>query len=182
MTQSAALKDREAAFAARPALACAGAASSLVLKQCAVPRLRAHAHASVMLLLASAASPASADGGAPVQEALERQQRQLRGALGIDCSQIAAPGEIVVCGKRGRSPYRLPEGSASEPRARGIGEPADQRETMALNPERCPAARARPQSRGLDLVAIAVTAASMAATVAGASSLAAKPRPPKLCH
>jgi hypothetical protein len=57
----------------------------------------------------------------------------------------------------------------------------DQRQVLELNPKHCPAARPRPKSDGLDILAIAATAATIAANVANPDRGKIKPRPVKSC-
>jgi hypothetical protein len=78
---------------------------------------------------AFAAPPGTADG------ALARQQASLRAGLGLDCDR--AGGEIVVCGRTGPDPNRLPLPVEPEPGARHSGEPADPADALALTRQRC---------------------------------------------
>ena len=130
-----------------------------------------------------AAFPPSAWAEPPrgVEAAVQRHQSELSAILMIDCRRGQDDGAIMVCGKRERSPYRLLFELPPEPGARRTGEPVDQREIMALNPERCAPPRQRPQSEGLDLLAVAVTVATVAASVADDGLPPAEPRPVKNC-
>jgi hypothetical protein len=133
-------------------------------------------------ILALAGSAARAEPAFfKAEDALARQQSNLSETLGLRCRAGANPDEIIVCGERRPSPYRLPLGSDPEPGTRRAGEPADQREIMALNPERCPPARPRPESDRLDLLAITVTAVAIAAKAAGKDIQTPKPKPVKPC-
>jgi hypothetical protein len=97
---------------------------------------------------ARAAPPASAD------EALARQQSSLRSSLGLDCDRDS--GEIVVCGRTGPDPNRLPLPVQPEPGARIAGEPVDPKDTLALSAETCTAVGRNPRcSGGLPILAIA---------------------------
>jgi hypothetical protein len=136
---------------------------------------------SVALLLAQAARPASAHSVPDAEAALARQQGQLRDVLGLDCGRARASNEIVVCGRRERSPYRLPFDPDPEPGARSPGEAMDQRKVLELNPKPCPVSRPRPKSDGLDLLAMAATAAVIAAHVADPEREKAKSRTEKNC-
>jgi hypothetical protein len=98
---------------------------------------------------ALAAPPASAD------EALARQQSLLRAGLGLDCTRDA--GEIVVCGRQGSDPDRLPLPVPREPGARRSGEPVDPSATLALSAETCTTVGRNPRcSGGLPILGIAV--------------------------
>jgi hypothetical protein len=136
---------------------------------------------SAAFILASSGSPLLAEPAFSAEDALAKQKSLLSGSLGLRSGAGADGQEIMVCGKRGPSPYRLPLGSAPEPGARRAGEAADQRETMALNPERCSPARPRPESDRLDLLAIAITAVAVAAKAAGKDLQPPKPKPVKTC-
>jgi hypothetical protein len=122
---------------------------------------------------------------APAQDAespASRQQRELRDALGLDCDRGRSADEIVVCGKRGPSPYRIRFAPDPEPGARNAGEPLDQREAMALNPKPCPPpARPKPQTEGLDLLAVAATAVTIAAAIADDEKVPVRPRHERIC-
>jgi hypothetical protein len=126
------------------------------------------------------ASPALGQPAFDAEAALARQKSQLSGSLGLRCGGGDGQ-EIVVCGKRGPDPYRLPLGSEPEPGARLAGEAADQRKTMALNPVKCSQARPRPESDRLDLLAVALTAVAVAAKAAGADLKPPESKPVKTC-
>ena len=54
------------------------------------------------------AAPALAAEPETVDEAMERQRRDLRVAIGLaPCPPVDEQGEIVVCGRRGPSPHRV---------------------------------------------------------------------------
>jgi hypothetical protein len=96
-----------------------------------------------------AAPPPSAD------DALARQQASLRSSLGLDCDRSA--GEIVVCGRRGADPNRLPLPVPPEPGARTSGEPADPSEALALSAEKCTTVGPNQQcGGGLPILPIAI--------------------------
>jgi hypothetical protein len=98
---------------------------------------------------APAAPPLSAD------EALARQQASLRSGLGLDCDRDSA--EIVVCGRHGPDPNRLPLPVPPEPGARNSGEPADPSATLALSAEQCTTVGRNPHcSGGLPILGIAL--------------------------
>jgi hypothetical protein len=88
-----------------------------------------------MAAAALASLPAQAAPTASADEAVARQQSSLRSSLGLDCDRDS--GEIVVCGRRGPDPNRLPLPVQPEPGARHRGEPADPSETLALSAEKC---------------------------------------------
>ncbi|HEY0132182.1 MAG TPA: hypothetical protein VGB57_12345 [Allosphingosinicella sp.] len=97
---------------------------------------------------AASAPPPSAD------EALARQQGSLRSSLGLDCDRDS--GEIVVCGRTGPDPDRLPLPVPPEPGARRSGEPVDPSDTLALSAETCTAVGRNPRcSGGLPILGIA---------------------------
>jgi hypothetical protein len=98
---------------------------------------------------ARAAPPASAD------EALARQQSSLRSGLGLHCDREA--GEIVVCGRQGPDPNRLPLPVEPEPGARRSGEPADPGEALALSAEKCTTVGPNQQcGGGLPILPVAI--------------------------
>jgi hypothetical protein len=136
---------------------------------------------SAAFILASAGSPALAQSTFNADDALAKQKSALSGSLGLRCGAGGDGQEIVVCGKRGPDPYRLPLGSEPEPGARLAGEAADQRKTMALNPVKCAQARPRPESDRLDLVAVALTAVAVAAKAAGKDLRPPESKPVKTC-
>lgn len=76
---------------------------------------------AIVLLAAFAAAPALALAPAAVtaEQAAERQQDSVRQAVGTaSCARGAASGDIVVCGRRGADPNRVPF-----PDQRSEGEP-----------------------------------------------------------
>ncbi|MGZ8286798.1 MAG: hypothetical protein ACXW27_12590 [Allosphingosinicella sp.] len=108
-----------------------------------------------MAAAALASAPAAAAPPAGAEEALARQQSSLRAGLGLDCDRNAA--EIVVCGRQGPDPNRLPLPVPPEPGARRSGEPVDPRETLALGAEKCTAVGRNPQcSGGIPILGIAL--------------------------
>jgi hypothetical protein len=109
--------------------------------------------AAAALALASAPAPAAPPLSA--DEALARQQSALRSGLGLDCDRDSA--EIVVCGRQGPDPNRLPLPVQPEPGARGSGEPVDPSETLALSAEKCTTVGRNQQcSGGLPILGIAL--------------------------
>jgi hypothetical protein len=103
--------------------------------------------------LASASAPAAQPLSA--EEALARQQSSLRSGLGLDCDRDSA--EIVVCGRQGPDPNRLPLPVPPEPGARRSGEPVDPRETLALSDQKCTTVGRNPRcSGGLPILGIAL--------------------------
>jgi hypothetical protein len=139
------------------------------------------ARASGALILASGSAPVSAEPQETAEDASILQQNQLRGALGLACDRSAASDEIVVCGKRKQSPYRLPLPAAPEPGVRQAGEAVNPFAVMGLNPEWCPPARPRPPSENLDVLALAATLVAVAAKVADPEAEPVKRPPPKNC-
>ena len=59
-----------------------------------------------MAAAALLSTPAAAAPPASAEDALARQQASLRSSLSLDCDRES--DEIVVCGRRGADPYRLP--------------------------------------------------------------------------
>jgi hypothetical protein len=105
---------------------------------------------------ASALATAPASGAPPLsaEEALAAQQSSLRSGLGLNCDRDAA--EIVVCGRQGPDPNRLPLPVEPEPGARVAGEPVDPKETLALSAQTCTTVGRNPRcSGGLPILAIA---------------------------
>jgi hypothetical protein len=106
-------------------------------------------------LLAGAVTPVSAAPPATAEEALARQQAGLQRSLGLDCDRGGA--EIVVCGRIGPDPNRLPLPVPPEPGARNSGEPADPSEALALSAEKCTTVGPNQQcGGGLPLIPIAI--------------------------
>lgn len=110
-----------------------------------------------LAMAAAALVSASAPAAPPLtaEEALARQQSSLRSGLGLDCERGA--GEIVVCGRQGPDPNRLPLPVPPEPGARRSGEPVDPRETLALSDQKCTTVGRNPRcSGGLPILGIAL--------------------------
>jgi hypothetical protein len=106
-------------------------------------------------LLAGAAAPASAAPPATAEEALARQQAGLQRSLGLDCER--GGDDIVVCGRQGPDPNRLPLPVPPEPGARVAGEPAAPSEALALSAEKCTTVGPNQQcSGGLPILGIAI--------------------------
>lgn len=102
-----------------------------------------------------AAAPASAAPPLGADEALARQQASLRSGLGLVCDRDSA--EIVVCGRQGPDPNRLPLPVPPEPGARTVGEPVDPSATLALSAEQCTTVGRNPHcSGGLPILGIAL--------------------------
>jgi hypothetical protein len=111
--------------------------------------------AVMIALLAGAAAPASAAPPATAEEALARQQSGLQKSLGLDCDR--GGGDIIVCGRQGPDPNRLPLPVPPEPGARHAGEPADPGEALALSAEKCtPVGQNQQCSGGLPILGIAI--------------------------
>ena len=116
-------------------------------------------------LLAGAAAAAPAAPPATADEALARQQASLRASLGLDCDR--GGGEIVVCGRLGPDPDRLPLPVQPEPGARRAGEPPAPGEALALGAEKCTTVGPNQQcSGGLPILPIAVWLVKTAIEVA----------------
>jgi hypothetical protein len=110
-----------------------------------------------LAIAAAALAWASAPAAQPLsaEEALARQQSSLRSGLGLDCDRDSA--EIVVCGRQGPDPNRLPLPVPSEPGARIAGETALPTEAMALNDQKCTTVGRNPRcSGGLPILGIAL--------------------------
>ena len=111
--------------------------------------------AALIALLAGAAGPASAAPPATAEEALVRQRSGLRDSLGLDCDR--GGGDIIVCGRLGPDPNRLPLPVPPEPGARHSGEPPDPSDALALSAEKCTAVGPNQQcSGGLPILPIAI--------------------------
>ena len=97
-----------------------------------------------------AAPPATA-------EALARHQAGLQRSLGLDCDRGGGE-DIVVCGRMGPDPNRLPLPVPPEPGARHEGEPPDPSEVLALHKEnRCTTTGPNQQcSGGLPILPVAI--------------------------
>jgi hypothetical protein len=100
-------------------------------------------------------APAAASPPLSAEEALARQQSALRSELALDCDRDSA--EIVVCGRQGPDPNRLPLAVRPEPGARVGGEPVDPARTLALSAETCTTVGRNPRcSGGLPILGIAL--------------------------
>ena len=109
----------------------------------------------MIALLAGAAEPASALPPATAEDALARQQSGLQKSLGLDCDR--GGGDIVVCGRAGPDPNRLPLPVPPEPGARHSGEPADPSDALALSADKCTTVGPNQQcSGGLPIIPIAI--------------------------
>ncbi|HYE27523.1 MAG TPA: hypothetical protein VEA61_04735 [Allosphingosinicella sp.] len=111
----------------------------------------------IYLLLAGFAGPAAAPP-LTAEQAFAAQQRGLEAALGTaPCARDIASGDILVCGRPGREPYRLPLPVEPEPGARRPGEAAAPSEALALGAERCTAVGPNPRcGGGLPVIPIAI--------------------------
>ena len=81
------------------------------------------------------AAPLEAAPTATAEEALARQQSGLQRSLGLDCDRGGGE-DIVVCGRQGPDPNRLPLPIPPEPGDRRSGEPPDPAEVLALHKEK----------------------------------------------
>lgn len=107
-----------------------------------------------MIALLAGAVPASGAPSATAEEALARQRAGLHDSLGLDCDRGGA--DIVVCGRQGPDPNRLPLPVEPEPGARRSGEPPAASEALALGAEKCTAVGRNPHcGGGLPLIPIA---------------------------
>jgi hypothetical protein len=110
-----------------------------------------------LAIAAAALVPAPATAAQPLsaEDALARQQSALRSGLGLDCDRDSA--EIVVCGRQGPDPNRLPLPVQPEPGARAEGEPVDPARTLALSAETCTTVGRNPRCNGgLPILGIAL--------------------------
>jgi hypothetical protein len=131
---------------------------------------------ALLLLPLLLAGPAAAAGPDTAEAFLEAQREKLRSGIGLSpCPPPGGQAEIVVCGRRGPDPYRLPLASDPDPGARRAGVPADGRALLALGAEPCTSARRQRRSDGLDMVAVAATLASLAATALDVRTPEAQP-------
>jgi hypothetical protein len=121
----------------------------------AMTRPRPIAGLPIGALLAGAAACASAAAPATADEALARQRDSLRASLALDCGR--ARGDIVVCGRQGPDPNRLPLPVEPEPGARHSGEPPAPSEALAFGAEKCTTVGPNQQcSGGLPIIPIAI--------------------------
>lgn len=103
------------------------------------------------------AAPLRAAPPATAEEALARQQAGLQRSLGLDCDRGGGE-DIIVCGRQGPDPHRLPLPVQPEPGARIAGEPPDPDEVLALHKEkRCTTTGPNQQcSGGLPILPVAL--------------------------
>ena len=121
--------------------------------------------AVTIVLLPGAAAAAPPAPPATAEEALARQQAGLQRSLGLDCDR--GGGDIVVCGRQGPDPNRLPLPVPPEPGARHAGEPPDPGEALALGAEKCTTVGPNQQcSGGLPIIPIAIWLVQTAVKVA----------------
>jgi hypothetical protein len=100
-------------------------------------------------------------------QALARQQAGLRATIGLDCDRFRDSGDIVVCGRQGPDPNRLPLPVPPEPGARTAGEPPAPAEALALGAEKCTTVGPNQQcSGGLPIIPIAIWLVQTAVKVA----------------
>ena len=110
---------------------------------------------AIAAIAALAANPLLAAPPPTAEEALARQQAALRSSLDLDCDRSG--GEIVVCGRQGPDPNRLPLPIPPEPGARHSGEPPDPSDALALSAEKCTTVGPNQQcSGGLPILPIAL--------------------------
>lgn len=114
----------------------------------------------MMLAALLAAGPALAAEPPTAEEALARQKSGLTRSLGLDCGRDGAAGDIVVCGRTGRDPNRLPLDPEPEPGHRLPGEPPRPADVLAATaPPTC--STVGPNQRcggGLPVIPIAIWA------------------------
>lgn len=106
------------------------------------------------------AAPAAASAQPPAPDPVEAQRQAVLAAVSPGCA-AATGDEIVVCGARDDSRYRLPYATEADAGARRPGEAADARSLLPLGAEPCTSARRPSKSDGLDVIAIALTAATL---------------------
>jgi hypothetical protein len=105
-------------------------------------------------VLALAGAPAPAAPPASAEEAVARQRASLR--AGLDCDR-GGGNDIVVCGRSGPDPNRLPLPVEPEPGARIAGEAADPSDALALTNRKCTTVGPNQQcSGGLPILGIAI--------------------------
>jgi hypothetical protein len=115
------------------------------------------AAAAALIAAPLAAAPPAAAPPASADEAVARQQASLRASLALDCDRARDGGDIVVCGRQGPDPDRLPLPVPPEPGARNPGEPPDPAEALALSAEKCTAVGPNQQcSGGLPILPAAI--------------------------
>jgi len=103
------------------------------------------------------AAPLAAAPPATAEDALARQQASLRASLALDCDREGGGGDIIVCGRQGPDPDRLPLPVEPEPGARHAGEPPAPSEALALGAERCTTVGPNQQcSGGLPILPLAI--------------------------
>jgi hypothetical protein len=121
--------------------------------------------AVMIALLLGAAAPVAATPPATADDALARQQAALRSTLGLDCDRSG--GDIVVCGRQGPDPNRLPLPVPPVPGARQAGEPPAPGEALALGAEKCTTVGPNQQcGGGLPIIPIAIWLVRTAVKVA----------------
>ncbi|HEX8308909.1 MAG TPA: hypothetical protein VF645_10890 [Allosphingosinicella sp.] len=108
-----------------------------------------------LIVAALAAARATAAPPLSAEEALARQRSSLRAEIGLDCDRDSA--EIVVCGRTGPDPNRLPLPIRPERGARNAGEPSDPKDALALSDQKCTTVgRDQHCSGGLPVLPIAI--------------------------
>ena len=129
-------------------------------------------------LLLIVASPSAGQSLPTPEELIGNQQRQLRADLDqAACQRTQTGNEIVVCGRRTAERYRLPFAPEPEPGVRP--DMTSARTALSLRGETCHPGPRRPSSPKLDLLAIAATVASLAATALKVRT--PEPQPIKRC-
>ena len=121
--------------------------------------------AEAIIVIASALLHSSEPLESTAAQAVERYQQHLRNGTGLVCGMPSESSEIVVCGKRQRSPYRVPIDVEPQAGARVRGDPIHPREVMVMNPSSCPPPQRPRQSPGIDVLAVAATVAVVALNV-----------------
>ncbi|MFL6845739.1 MAG: hypothetical protein ACJ8ER_12755 [Allosphingosinicella sp.] len=117
---------------------------------------------TIAIVAALAGAPLRAAPPPSADEALARQQAGLHSTLGLDCERRRAEGEIIVCGRAGPDPNRLPLYQPDEGRHE-TGEPPEALDALALSKQRCTTVGPNQQcSGGLPVIAIAVWLAKTA--------------------
>lgn len=92
--------------------------------------------AIIFVLAAGCGLPAHAQD-VTAEEALERYRKTFAPADRAACNQVVEGDEILVCGRRGRDPYRLPLPVEPMPGERVAGEPPAQLAASRDGSERC---------------------------------------------
>jgi len=113
----------------------------------------------VPLALLAAPVAASAQPVTP-EEAIARQQAEIRDVVSQVCAPAASPDEVVVCGRRPPlERYRLPTSELAEGSRRRERAGGPQLDAMNAGSESCSTVGPMPRgcTRGLDVMAIGAT-------------------------